>query len=362
MGAAPAAAKPAKEPKPPKPEKPPRPPRPSKVAEDAPPIYLRPSVIAGAIAVAILAIGIPLVMTLMGPTDDDAGGSAAGSTADQHLQAISCSWLEAGDGAVVRGAAQSGFEGAASKAVKGADLSGVLFIEGQSCSLLEAVRPLKAATVPGAEWIKAVSPSFTPARQAECGDDPRRALAFVDVDTATASGQDMSLYLLRPGGTVQAIFRSTAQIRPGAGLIKTVRSMGANSTRIGLCNDLEGPYGLLALRGAGPFTDDSGGGGPIAERLASDAKSGRWSSQMAWYTVEPVPAAAVTPAPVPAPAPVVAPPPPPAPKPVVKAPPRRETPRRETPRPAPVAKPKPPVEQPVAPRPKARCTDPLGCD
>jgi serine/threonine-protein kinase len=367
MGAAPAAERPARETRPPKPEKPPKPPRPPRSADDAQPIYLRPPVIAGAIAVAILAVGIPVVMNMMGPDDETpAGPAVAGSTADHKLRSISCSWLEAGEGSVVRGAAQSGFEGAASRAVKSADISGVLFVEGQSCSLMEAVRPLKAPTVPGAEWVKAVSPSFTPARQVECGDDPRQALVFVDVDTAPASGQDMALYLLRPGGTVQAIFRSTAQIRPGAGLIKTVRTTGANSARIGLCNDLQGPYGLLALRGAGPFTDDSGGGGPIADRLASDAKAGGWTSQMDWYTVQPVPAAAtIAPPPVPVPAPVVAPPPP---RPQVKASEKvseKAPPRREPPRPAPVVKPKPkpPVEQPVAPKSKpARCTDPLGCD
>ncbi len=362
-----AAASAAKPPKPPRPEKPPRPPkaekpaRPARAKDEAPPIYLRPPVIAGAIAVVILAVGIPVIISSMKSGDDGAAGAAtAGSTVDDKLKALSCSWLEAGEGTRISGAAQSGFEREASRAVAGADISGVLFIEGQSCGLLEAVRPLKAPTVPGAEWVKAASPSFTPARQVECADDPRQALAYLDVDTATASGQDMALYLLRPGGTVQAIFRSTAQIRPGAGLIKSVRSNGANSTRIGICNDLQGPYGLLALRGEGAFTDDSSGAGPIAERLAADARSRGWTSQMDWYTVEPVPAASAPPPVVaPAPAPTVAPPPAPKPKPVAKP-----VVRRETPRPAPVvAKPRPVAETPPAPRPRpARCTDPLGCD
>lgn len=362
------AVRPAKETRPPRPAPPPKapkPPKPPRTADDGPPVYLRPPVIAGAIGALILAIGIPVVLMTMGKGEDAGAGPVATSSVDQRLRSISCSWLEAGEGTLVRGAAQSGFERAASKAVKGADISGVLFVDGQSCSLLEAVRPLKAETVPGAEWVKAASPSFTPARQAECGDDPRQALAFIDVETATPSGQDMALYLLRPGGTVQAIFRSKAQIRPGAGLIETATSSGANRTRIGLCNDLQGPYGLLALRGAGPFTDDTAGGGPIAERLAGDAKAGGWTSQMDWYTVEPVPASATV-APAPAPAPVAAAPvlrpavsPP---KPVVKP-----APRRDPPRPAPVVKPKPrpPVEAPAAPAPRPtpqRCNNPLGCD
>lgn len=350
--------------KPPKAEKPPKPPRPEKLAA-APKVRKEgqaglpaPLIVGGLVGLVILGVGIPLVLNMS--KGDDAGGAAAAAGAEQGLQTVRCSWLEqdSAESTRIRGAAQSGFEGPVSKQVKGADTSGVLFLDGQSCPLLETVRPLKAATVPGAEWVKAVTANFTPARQAECGDDPRQALAFVDVDTGTASGEDMALYLLRPGGVIQAVFRGKSQIKAGSGVIATVSPAGANRTRIGLCNDQQGPYGLLALRGEGPFTAESGSG-PIADRLADDAKAKRWTSQMDWYRVDPAPAGAAAPpvAPPPVLKPAVSAPPPPAAKPAPKRQPVRSAPVvRPKPAPAPPPKPAP------APRSSSRCNEALGCD
>lgn len=358
LGAAAPKAAPPKAAPPPKPPKPPRPAKPAPASGERSSGFLTPPVIAGAVGAVILAIGIPAVVMTMGKDEAGSGtGGAAASPVDERLQAISCSWLEQDggpDSTRVKGAAQAGFEGPTIQRVKGADISGVLFLQGQSCPLLETVRPLKAPTVPGAEWVTAVSDAFTPARQAECGGDPRQALAFVEVDTATASGEDMALYLLRPGGTVQAVFRGKAQIQPGAGMIAKVSPAGPNRTRIGLCNDVQGPYGLLALRGAGPFTAEAGG--PIADRLAADARKNGWTSQMDWYTVEPAPAAPPPPVAAPVAPPVAAAPPPP-----VKTQPR-PAPKREPVRPAPKPRPVEPKPAPTpAPKPQERCNPVLGC-
>lgn len=346
----PATVKPPKPPKPPKPEEPAPAPKVRRKGGASLPV---PHLVGGLVGLVILGVGIPLVLKM---GDDSEGGQAAAASADQGLQAIRCSWLEpdgAADSTRIKGAAQSGFEGPVSKQVKGADISGVLFLEGQSCRLLETVRPLKAATVPGAEWVKAVTASFTPSHREECGGDPRQALAFVEVDTATASGEDMALYLLRPGGVVQAVFRGKARIKAGSGVLATVSPSGAGRVSIGLCNDRQGPYGLLALRGEGPFTAENGSG-PIADRLAADAKAKGWTSQMDWYRVDPAPAGAATPPPALKPAVSV------TPKPVARA-----APRRQPTRTAPVSRPKPqPAPTPKAPPPRAtsRCNEALGCD
>ena len=356
---------------PPKPVKEPKPPKVAPVKAkpgDPQPRSNMPLIIAGAVGVAILAIGIPLVMKMTGGDGD--GGAAASSapaSLEQNLQAISCSWLEpdgSPDSTRLKGAAQSGFEGPTSRRIKGADTSGVMFLDGQSCTLLDAVRPLKAPSNTGAEWVKAVTASFTPARHAECGDDPRQALAFIDVDTATASGEDMALYLLRPGGTVEAVFRGKSQIRAGSGVIANVSTSGPNRTRIGLCNDLQGPYGLLALRGEGPFTLESGGSAPVADRLAGDAKTRGWTSQMDWYRIEVAPASAAAP-PAPAPVVVTAPVAPPKRKPVVARPAtRRDTSQADAAPPPPrTSRVRPPPEPRPAPvkQSGSKCNEALGC-
>jgi serine/threonine protein kinase len=298
----------------PRPQKPPKPPKPTPVVRERsmpagglpePVRSSLPLIAAGAIGVVIL-LGGGLVLLLNRKPQADTVIAAANSGTEAGLRAVRCSWLQAGDGAgVFKGAAQAGYEAQISQRFPGASTRGVLTLEGQPCNLLDAVRPLAAATPAGAEWVTAITHTgeFVADKHPEC-DEPNTALAVMEVDTATGAGEDMALYLLRPGGAVEPIFRGKDQLRTKSGPMATLTPLGSDRVRIGVCSKRPGPYGLLALRGQGPFAGPvDAARRPLADQLAQDAKARHWRSNMAWFGITsaaqaaaPTPAAAAAPA------------------------------------------------------------------
>jgi hypothetical protein len=309
------------------------------------------------------------------PTEPDVS-QAVGQT----LAGAACSWVgmapptrgadgrlslvlsgAAGDPAAVAGAVRSAVEAGGQRA----DLNprGLLAVSPGACAPLDVFRAVQAQGIVGDSWIAPQAALFHPQAHGECRNDPTQALAVIQGQLGKGGADDVAMIVMGPNGELRGVFNGARGLddlkaRTSSGAVPgSVTRIGADRFSVSLCHRAPGPYGVLLVRGRGPFDlglsqIGAAGAGPqpgdFATRFERAAKLNGWRTQMGWYEVaaQPVPGSFSAP---PSDAFPSSPPPAAAAAPVIAPPSRPTYHRPSTPARSPVRAAQPPREPPPPP-------------
>jgi hypothetical protein len=341
------------------------------------------------LAGAALCAGAVVLMRPQAPTTPKAQVNVA-DVVRATLAASPCSWIDytplsraddgrlslsltgaAGDPAAVAGAARSAIEGAGERV----DLNprGVLALAPAACPQMDAFRAVQAPATPSDQWVVPQAALFHPQAHGECRNDPTQAMAVIQGQLGKGGGDDVALVVMGPNGERRSVFNGVTGLnslisRTSSGALPGAASkIGRDRFSVSLCHRAAGTYGVLLVRGAGPFdlglsqAGASGSApqpGDFATRFQRAARLNGWRTQMGWYEIDaaPIPSSFTAPPSDAFPsAPPAAPPAPPVARPPVVRPTVRPTvrPARPAARPAAV-KPRPPQPKPPPPPPKPK--------
>jgi hypothetical protein len=258
-------------------------------------------------AVALIGAAAFLVPQLMKPKAQP--GDAA-AVVERVLPTLACSWIEVTDVKESGGGVQVTLTGAskdpagAASTIAGAlrdakigsvntDTTGVSPLAPEACATVDAFRQFRAAASVG-RWVTPQAREFHFKPTPACGNDPKQALAVIEVDKPPGGSDDIALVGMEASGKAQVLFSSMDDFHK----LKSVVPPGTfveqpQKLQLNLCNDKPVATGVLVIRGASPIDlglptitqDATIPPADFAQKFSSMAKSKGWRTQMAWYRV-----------------------------------------------------------------------------
>lgn len=304
---------------------------------------MAPALIAATVILLAIMVGaVVLYKWLGGPSDTPVAGTVGSPKASllsnllphakpadaditdavsKTLASAACSWIDhapmsraadgrwsltlsgaAGDPAGVAGAVRS----TADAANQPIDLNprGVLALAPSTCETLDAFRAVRLENASAGDWITPQATEFHPQAHAECRNDATQAMAVIEGQLGKGGDDDVALFVMAPNGELRTVFTGVAGLadfkaRAAAGALPGAAArVGKDRFSVNLCHRAPGPYGVLLVRGQGPF--DLGlsqigaqGAGPqpgdFATRFERAAKINNWRTQMGWYQIAAAP-------------------------------------------------------------------------
>jgi len=291
---------------------------------------------AGGVAILVLTVGLTVAfMSHKGPSTPDhptgVGIAATPATptnlttiVNQAIANADCAWMdydinhdEEGAGTLMLTGA-AGDPGAAGETIRAAvrkageslsfNTRGLAPLAPAACDQVNAFRAFRAKTSGADPWVTPQAADFRPQAHPECRNDPGQALAILEGDMGRGGDDDSAMIVMAPDGELRTVYNGAAGYRnlqrhiASGGATGVANDIGEDRFSVGLCQHMPGIYGVVLVRGRGPFDlglspagvpDGRPQPGDFALRFQRAAKANGWHTQMGWYTVDEGPPAAV---------------------------------------------------------------------
>ncbi len=269
----------------------------------------RGMLIGGGVGAAVL-VGVAAVVGMQLTKPKAPSGADAAAVIEKALPTLACSWIEVADVKQTDGNVSVTLTGASrdpASAVKTivdalnaakmgsvtTDTTSVAQLAPEACGTVDTFRKFRASASVG-RWVTPQAREFHFRANAACGNDPKQALAVIEVDKPPGGSDDIALIGMESSGKAQVLFSSIDDFKQ----LKSVVPPGMfaeqpQKLQLNLCNDKPVATGVLVIRGASPFDLGlpdirSEAALPTVAFPASFEKMARekgWRTQMAWYRV-----------------------------------------------------------------------------